>query len=439
MEVLVGALVLSITTLAVLNGLDGAAAVGSKNINRSQNAALAQQDIERLRSLPITALANLRQTRTVTVRGVDYTVVSRADWVNDGGGVIGCTDTTLEADYLKITSKVHSPASVDKPVTETTLLTPAPGEFSTDRGTATVRLTDRDGNPLSGTTVNLTGPGSYADTTNDVGCAVFALVPVGDYTASVSGGVSWDSEIPATAVITVNEGHTSLTQIEVETPASVRAHFKTPSGVRGSASWNVMRLAHAKLPGGYKTFPDPFTSTRSTTFDAINLFPQLSAYGVYAGDCDANNPSFWDGAYFQPDGPGHALLNPGDNLVDVDVVMPTVTFRVTQSSTTASRIRVVATQTDNPVGDVDCRETFPRFEVAAAGGGTFDVTVAVPFGNYTFCVDDGRRAKRSTTSTQADGDNTSNPERHNLIPGQPIEEFDTLNYSSGASTTLCPS
>ena len=57
-EVMIGALILAISTVAVLNGLDGAQKTGRVNKERSVSATLAQQDIERLRSYPITALSN---------------------------------------------------------------------------------------------------------------------------------------------------------------------------------------------------------------------------------------------------------------------------------------------------------------------------------------------------------------------------------------------
>ena len=43
-EVMVGALILAITTTAVLNGLDGAQKTGGRNKARSVAAALAEQD-----------------------------------------------------------------------------------------------------------------------------------------------------------------------------------------------------------------------------------------------------------------------------------------------------------------------------------------------------------------------------------------------------------
>ena len=58
-EVMVGALILAITTTAVLNGLDGAQKTGGRNKARSVAAALAEQDQERMRSMPVADLLPL--------------------------------------------------------------------------------------------------------------------------------------------------------------------------------------------------------------------------------------------------------------------------------------------------------------------------------------------------------------------------------------------
>ena len=119
-EVMVGAIVLAITTTAVLSGLDGAQDTGRRNKDRSELSTLAQQDLERLRSIPITSLSNYDETRTVRVATVDYTVHSTTEWVRDASGVVSCTDDNTQAEYMKVSSTVTSPASIDNPVTETT-------------------------------------------------------------------------------------------------------------------------------------------------------------------------------------------------------------------------------------------------------------------------------------------------------------------------------
>jgi type II secretory pathway pseudopilin PulG len=410
-EVMVGALVLGITTLAVLSGLDGAQETGAKNKARSEYSALAQQDIERLRSKPITTLSNYNETRTVRVGSVDYTVTSETEWVNDASGVVSCTDDNAQAEYMKVTSTVTSPSDTQvTPTKETTLLTPAPGAFSTTSGTAAVRLTDRDGNPLPGVSVALTGPGSYSDTTNSAGCAIFGYIPAGGYSTQVSGGVTWASQLPATAPVTVNAGRTSLTAIEVEEPASLRAQFKTPADT--STEWSRITVAHAKLPAGFLNFPSDTATTPVSSIDAVNLFPHNDGYGVYAGSCERNNPAMWDSDYFQPGVPGYVELDPGDNLVSVDVLMPTLRMAVTKTTSESRRVRVTVTQIDGP----ECTEELVDTTVAPSLSGLVEIPISLPFGRYRLCVDDGVNSK---TSVNFDLD-ADIPSDRDLTPGNSL-------------------
>jgi type II secretory pathway pseudopilin PulG len=137
-EVMVGAIVLAIAATAILSGIDGAQGVGARNKARSVQATLAQQDIERMRSLPLTVLDGLSQTQTINVAGVDYTVVSSTAWISDAAGAVNCSSTSAKADYLKLTSSVSSAATGSKTVTETGLLTPPATQANAATGTATV-------------------------------------------------------------------------------------------------------------------------------------------------------------------------------------------------------------------------------------------------------------------------------------------------------------
>jgi hypothetical protein len=377
-EVLVGAIVLAITTFAVLNGLDGAQKTGRVNKERSVSATLAQQDIERLRSYPITALSNFTQTRSVNVAGVAYSVQSETEWVRDASGVLNCTDDSAQADYLKISSTVRSPAQ-SAPVKEVSLLTPAAGAFSNTAGTLVVKITNRNGVPLGGVTVSLSGPGSYSETTNSEGCAIFGYIPAGDYDVDVPGRVSWGGDNSSTSQVTVVAAKTSLKQLEMETPASLRAHLQRPDG--SAATWTEIQVANAKLPGGTRDFT---VGSPATAIDATGLFPFLDGYGVYAGTCARNNPSFWDPTYFQTSGKGFVTLNPGDFLKDVNVVMGVLTVNVKNSSgTNVNGARVTFRQGDNGTG---CNLDLLMANLTTDNSGSGTVTAVLPMGTYRLCV-----------------------------------------------------
>ena len=332
-EVMVGAIVLAIVTFAVLDGMSGAADTGERNRQRSVSSTLAQQDIERLRSFEITDLSNYRETRSVNMGGVSYTVVSRTDWVRDASGLISCTNDDTTAEYLKLTSVAYSPASEDTPVREVSLLTPAPGAFSATSGTAAIKLTDRDGNPHAGVGVSLDGTSDYSDSTNDVGCAIFGMIPAGNYEVNVNGLVGWGGEDGNTNQVTVQPAKTSLKHLELEPPGSLRARFERPDGT--AAAWSSMTVANAKLPGGTKSFT---RGSAVPTIDSNGLFPFVDGYGVYAGTCRANNPGFWNASYFSTSGgKGSVVLDPGDFLKPVNVQMARVTVRVRNSDSRTPR------------------------------------------------------------------------------------------------------
>ena len=126
-EVLMGMLLLALATFAVINGLEGAQATGKRTRQRSVAAALAQQDIERLRAYPITSLVELHADAHREHRRRELHRRARRP---SGSGTpptrLNCTDQTGEADYLKISSTVKSPAQRN-PVKEVSLLTPAAG------------------------------------------------------------------------------------------------------------------------------------------------------------------------------------------------------------------------------------------------------------------------------------------------------------------------
>lgn len=380
-EVLVGTILLALTTAAVLDGLDGAQKTGLENRNRSASATLAQQDIERMRAMPPSVLANLDQSRTVTLGAVAYTVVSETEWVRDASGLVSCTTDETEAEYLRLSSTVWAPANADRPVTETSLLTPPVGSFDEDTGTAAVKLTDRDGEPLANMTVDLAGPSSLSATTNDVGCAVFAFIAAGEWEATVDGDfVTWNGESPPESEVTVAEGKTSLTEIQVDDASSLRAHFVRPNGTAGL--WNSISVANAKLPNGYKSFA---VGSTGASKDATSLFPFHDGYGVFAGTCEANNPAIWDSDYFATSGYGYVLLDPGDLLANVNVLVPELEVTVTRGSSSFSRAQIYVEQDEASEYECDA-VVYNSGEVDTGTATSHTFTVPLPFGTYRVCA-----------------------------------------------------
>jgi hypothetical protein len=427
-EVLVGSVVLAVATIGILNGIDGAQSVGAKNKARSVQATLAQQDIERMRSMPITTLDGFSQTRTVNVAGADYTVVSSTQWVSDQAGVVNCSNTNADAEYLKLTSSVTSAATNGKTVTETGLLTPTIGQLSTTTGMATVQLTNRDGDPLPSTTVTLSGASNQSSTTNALGCAVFGYIPVGSYNVTVAGYVQMDSVSPATSVMQVYGARASFLAMQVDRPASLRANFVAPSGNSTIAAsgmvWDRITVKNANLTGGSLLFT---RGSKATSVDATNLYPFLDGVGVYAGDCDANDPSLYSTNYFNPSAPrGWTALSPGDALRAVSVEMPTlrVTVRRTNTSTAFTSAKVELTALDS-----GCSATATGSQTFSSSTSARNFDLAVPFGRYTVCA-----STRNSTSSSSARQISTTVDLRTPVPPTPNR---TISLTTGSTTGDC--
>ena len=237
-EVMIGALILAITTTAVLNGLDGAQKTGGRNKARSVAAALAEQDQERMRSMPVAQLLPYIATpysRPVAVNGVNYTVVSSAAYATDPGAVTtGCSATAKTQTNLKITSTVTSPLTRGNVDIVGLVTPPAAAGSPPDRAGSSSRSVDRDQAALGDVNWTLAGSTNFSEETNEAGCAIFPFVPAGNYTASILGPpsyVDWDGNDTITKSVTSTAGQTTTYgPNEMDQPATINAQFQTKVG-----------------------------------------------------------------------------------------------------------------------------------------------------------------------------------------------------------------
>jgi Tfp pilus assembly protein PilV len=417
-EVMVGAVVLSLATVALLNGVDGAQNASARSKARSTAAALAEQDQERMRAMPVTSLAGYSQTRTVAVKGVNYTVVSASTWATDTGGSISCSNNQKTSANLRISSSVSSNGTRGN-ITQVSLVTPPPGTFATGEGRAIVKLLNSIGAPVANATVNMTGASTATATTNSLGCAVFPFLPVGNYTASVGGLtlVDWQGVTPSTKALTVTQGTSTTAGLEMDSKAEIRAVFDTSvngaAPVAAKTQW--MTLSNSKLTVGAKTFNSSPASPAQTTVIAQNLYPFLDGYGAFAGKCSSNNPAL-------PPTNNTSLLQtysptPGQILILTttnDIRMPSINVRVVKSDGTlvsASPFATVKVTTN----DAGCTNTFANQTSNASGAMP---SPGHPYGSYKIC------AERTVTGTP----NVTSHGHADVYNGG----YDPLNNGTGA-------
>ena len=213
-EVMMGAALMAALMIGLLSGFDGSSRAASINKQRSIAASLAQTDQERMRTYTSAHLSNLRATvpaAQTLVGGVQYTVKERADWINDDTGIANCTSSDTQGSYIEITSTVTwKGMGITKPVTAQSYVTPPVGSFGPGQGSIGIKLTDRDGDPVSSTPVSLGA--SYNDITDDNGCAVFGYIPSGNYVAQAtrSGWVDVGGNQPAKQNCPAPDGSTAI-------------------------------------------------------------------------------------------------------------------------------------------------------------------------------------------------------------------------------------
>jgi len=165
-EVMVSAVLTVVIALAIFSSLDNASATSGLNRSRAIAAGLAQQDLERMRSLKVAQLSGLSATAPAVVDGVTYQVSSSSEWVSDASGAPaeGCSAADGRADYLKITSSVTWPVMQGRnPVSVSSLVAPPNGSFGPTQGSLLVRINDRNGAGSPSLAVNVSGPSTSAD------------------------------------------------------------------------------------------------------------------------------------------------------------------------------------------------------------------------------------------------------------------------------------
>jgi Tfp pilus assembly protein PilV len=408
-EVMVGAVVLSIATAALLNGIDGAQGTGTQNKARSTAAALAEQDQERLRALPVATLAAPPYYGTstpppVTVAGVSYTVRSTVGWSTDTGGPISCSNTSKTAANLRILSEVTSPATKGT-IDLVSLVTPPPGTFGQNQGRAIVKVAKEDGTPVPNVLVTLSGAASLSGTTNSLGCVVFQFAPTGNYTATVTGGapplVDYEGNSAPSQLFTVNQSQSTLTSFVMDTRARIQTQFDT--SVNGNAvTTNVasrwLTVTSPNLAAGFETFEANPAGTPNTMIETGDLFPFSSGYGAYAGKCLANDPSRAPTnnlSYLKTYTPtANQILTTGSNRTR----MPSINVRVVTNNNLTSPGPTGTPNATIFVYPVDSACTGmvppPTFPTQVSGSKTYGSTTyagvipnpGYPYGSYKICA-----------------------------------------------------
>jgi type II secretory pathway pseudopilin PulG len=391
-ETIVAALLLVVIALAVLSSLDAATKTAGANKGRTIASALAEQDQERMRGLSITQLSNLRGQQAITVGGAAYTVTSRADWVRDSANSTEtCTDSGTQSDYVRITSTVTSGivGTATRPVTVQGIVAVPVGSFGPNQGTLTIKVLNRDGNPVKDMGVTGSGPTALSDTTNDLGCAVFGFIPTGSYTAQLNktGWVDIARNQISAQGVTVAAGSVVTKTMQYDQAAKIDATFIDSSGAPvNTAGDTKLRMTNPSVPTG---FPDTDVAALQPGVAVTSLFPFNSAYVIYPGSCDKANPALYTS---QP--VATKLLDPAEDWTP-QLRLPTIQVTVTDSTVPVNNatVKIRGIAPAGCTGDQVLNATTNASGVAS---------VPMPYGTYSVCATSGTKRGQATANVVND-------------------------------------
>jgi len=447
MEAIIASAVLMVVVLGVLKGLDTANRSSGREKARAVAAALTEQDQERLRSFRAVDLANFESSRTFDVNSVSYTVESKAEWVRDStGGTESCNSSTSQADYMRIVSTTKSGLvnSPIPPISISSLVAAPIGAFGTNQGTLGVQVNDRDGAGVPGMPVTITGPATVTNPTNSVGCAIFAYVPVGSYSATLNqtGWVDQGGVTNSSKGATVTLGEVSITTMTYDRAASVLASFDTVTARDGlvAAKATAVSGSNSAVPAGPFSptaglrLWDPVGSVPQTTIDATSMFPFSDGYGMFGGGCPGADPTNTtnDIDDYYTTNPG-AYVNPDPGLASPPITLrlPSTNLKVLRNGSPiplATPVHIVFTSRSP-----GCTEKFVLDAATDVNG--WVNTPALPFGDYQVCVDSTRLLplpvvlQKKTTTT-----NIQNRTPGGILPA-PVIDLGTGPSLAGTSAT----
>jgi Tfp pilus assembly protein PilV len=386
-EAVVSALLVVLVSLGIYAGIDGASATSGINKHRSVATEIAQQDQDRMRAMTVTELSNYRDSQSTTIGGLAYTVVSRADWVTDSTGSATCTSGTAQANYLRIASSVTWPGMRIQPITVESITAPPNGSFGSNQGSLAVQVRDRNGNPVQGATVTLTGPQGYTDVTNASGCVLWGYLPAGNgYTVSVAkAGYVDPSGVagPSKAAGVVGES-TSTIAFDYDVGGRIQGNYETWNGSTAVPANGLNYTAsNPNLTVPLAPFGD---GSPHTSFTTGLIYPFTVGYSVWAGDCAGASPTVYSQAAQT------ALVNPGA-ITTVALREPPINMKVIDSSLSPQPLNNVAVKfTPTASG---CSVPVTRSTTNTGTGLLTDS--AFPYGTYTFCVAVGGKIRTTTT------------------------------------------
>ncbi|MDZ4827511.1 MAG: hypothetical protein SGJ13_13775 [Actinomycetota bacterium] len=385
LELVIAMAVFGTMMLGIASMIGTGLAVTRTNRNRTVAANLAAQEMDEVRSADFTTLA--AGSEVIDVDGVPYTVTREVTWVATSATSGPCdgTDTSPELLRVRISVTWNNMRAI-APVVSDTTLTPPAGVYDPNTGHVSVKVIDRDAEPVFTVPVSVSGPISQSTTTNIDGCAFLGFLPAGTYTVSLNAAGFVDRQSNATPTQTVGVTVGNVTSVQFDYDEAATLSLTPLSALAYAVPADVpLTIANDNLiPTQTKVF-----AGTGIPRSIPSMFPFLSGYQAWTGSCADADPEgdildseglpigdYWPGAMREP-----AIAVEAGDTSAANVHMHDGQIHVQNSLAVAlAGVTVVATHAADSVCGTG--ETL-TLGITDAGG---NLNVAIPFGTWTISV-----------------------------------------------------
>jgi Tfp pilus assembly protein PilV len=296
-EMLVAVTILLIALLAAALMFQNGMKVSGDTRQRVVAAHLATQQLESVRG-PASDPAKFKSTITdhagqeifdVQVNGLSYRITQDIQFVNQSSNSSSCDGGSLTTGLIaQVTERVTwQNMGATQPVQTTTALAPPVGAYSQTSGGFAVKVVNSQGQPVPNINVQINGPATDTIQTTAEGCAFFAFIPPGTYTASVIEGTGVGDQNQLTPSISkpVLVGQIASHVFNYDTAATIsHAGWSISGGATVPATGIPLSVGNNGLQP-YFAYSYVAGSAAMTP-----LYPYTSGYTVFAGNCADNNP-----------------------------------------------------------------------------------------------------------------------------------------------------
>lgn len=428
LEALVSGILLVITAVGVFSSFEAGTRSTAEERHRAQAEGLAQADLTRMRTMRISDLSNLQQTKVVTIEKTPYTIQSAAEYETDKTGTASCKKGTSSADYIQVRSTITWPSMGNRaPLVEQSLVAPPNGSVSEHSGSLAIQVENAASEGIEGVGLNGTGPATFFGETGETGCVIFGDLPEGNnytLTSTISGLnlVDANGVAPGPQTTSVVGESTNTVTLQYDEAGEATANFTTTVGgqqVPSSADAIVAFNSGMKVA---RVFGAPGTPSKEVT--AKPLFPFASTYAIYAGTCNEDNP----GASAPDVAIGDAKVPPGGKA-SVTVQLPPLNLTVWSGKESSPGSVVEGAKVKIVDNKCTGKGAQPLNYTTNSNGHLLDP--GLPYSNYKVCAYNSVTNKHNTKTSVT-------------VPANPeaIEAGTTLNIylgsGSGATSEQCP-